>query len=98
MAAITFLARVEENGILTLSQEVQAELGVKTGDEVRVSVARETIENGALPPLNVGMLAALEQIKVRQQDRRSISGEDTQRLLRQARAGGMYGLDATEYE
>ena len=44
-------------------------------------------------PPNEQALAILALIAERQQGRRETSGEDTQRLIREGRAGGMYGLE-----
>ena len=62
------------------------------GQHVRVTVLTE----GPRVAPNEGMLAALREIEEIQDDMPETSGEDTQRLLRQARAGGMYGLEPTE--
>ena len=52
------------------------------------------------PMLNVApnekALAALRQIAENQKDRPYSAGSDTQRLIREARAGAMYGYEPTE--
>lgn len=55
-------------------------------------IVPETAEEPA-PAVNQGMLDALREISERQQGRRSTSPENTDRLIREARAGGMYGLN-----
>jgi hypothetical protein len=97
MAVLQYRAKVEPNGRLVLSQDAQAVLNLKPGDEITVSFdMTETSSPQPTSPRNEGMLRALADIEKRQAGRRSISGEETQRLLREARAGGMYGLDPTE--
>jgi hypothetical protein len=68
--------------------------------EVRLTIVTEGEEatngSGALPRPNEAALAALREIAKRQEGRRETSAEDTDRLLREARAGGMYGYDPTE--
>jgi hypothetical protein len=41
-------------------------------------------------------VAALRDVAILQEGMRETSGEDTQRHLREARAGGMHGLDPAE--
>jgi hypothetical protein len=63
-----------------------------TGRQVRLTVLPEdpqTVPNGKA-------LAALREIAERQKGRRHTSGENTQKMLRQARGGGMYGLETIE--
>ena len=45
---------------------------------------------------NEKALAALRQIAENQKDRPYSDGSDTQRFIREARAGAMYGYDPTE--
>ena len=59
------------------------------------SASKQEKQNGTAIP-NEGMLTALNTIEQRQKDRRSISGEATQEMLRAARAGGLYGFAPTE--
>ena len=65
-----------------------------TGRHVTLTVWPDTTP--AAP--NEGMLTALREIAQRQQGQRHTSGEHTQTLLRQARAGGMYGLEPADDE
>ncbi|NOT64336.1 MAG: hypothetical protein HOP19_29310 [Acidobacteria bacterium] len=48
------------------------------------------------PEPNYAMLEVLRQTEELQQGMRFTDGSDTQRLLREARAGGMYGDEPTE--
>ena len=49
-------------------------------------------------PVNQGMLDALREIAERQRDRPTTSPENTDRWIREARDGGMYGLGPTSDE
>ena len=73
-------------------EEVARHAPELAGRRVRLTV----LEEAASAPPNEGMLAALRLIEQRQRERQETSGEGTQRLLRDARDGGMYGLDPTE--
>ena len=57
-------------------------------------VDAETDETAPTP--NYAMLEILKNISERNKDRRYTSGEDTQRILREARAGAMFGYEPTE--
>ena len=48
------------------------------------------------PAVNQRMLDALNEIAEHQKGRPHTSPADTDRLIRQARAGGMYGLEPSE--
>jgi len=61
-----------------------------SGKRVRLTV----IEEPTHP--NEAMLAALREVAAIQDGMRLTSGEDSDTLLREAREGGMYGLDSTE--
>lgn len=45
---------------------------------------------------NEGMLRVIRSVAEDQKDMRFTSGEDTQRLLREAREGGMFGYEPSE--
>ena len=62
-----------------------------SGKRVRVTV----VEEEQTRP-NEAMLVALHEIAVIQDGMRLTSDEDSGTLLREAREGGMYGLDSTE--
>ena len=63
-----------------------------SGKRVRVMVLGEERQT----PSNEAMLAALREVAAIQDGMRLTSGEDSDTLLREAREGGMYGLDSTE--
>ncbi len=62
------------------------------GKQVRLTVIEEA---PAVQP-NEAMLEALRKVAERNQGKPLTSGEDTQRMLREARAGGMFGYDPIE--
>src|SRR5919205_139894 len=62
-------------------------------DNAKTSKAPDT---ETAPAPNYGMLEALKRISERNKDRPYTSGEDTQRILREARAGAMFGYGPTE--
>ncbi len=82
-------------------EEIAAHAEELAGKRLRVIVetdAPEAVEQPNVGPPNMGppneqALAILALIAERQQGRRETSGEDTQRLIREGRAGGMYGLE-----
>jgi anaerobic selenocysteine-containing dehydrogenase len=95
MAIVYYTAKVKESRLLELPEEAQ-ELGLQPGDEVTVRVDRNGVEANATFPPNERGLAAMREIAERQKHRPSIAGSDVVKLVRQARAGAMYGYDATE--
>ena len=87
-------------------EEIAARADELAGKRLRVIVetdALEAVESLNVGPPNIGppnvgppneqALAILALIAERQQGRRETSGEDTQRLIREGRAGGVYGLE-----
>ena len=70
-------------------EEIAQHADELAGKRVRLTVLDEA---PAVRP-NEAMLAALRAIEERSKDMPFTSGEDTQRLLREARAGAMYGYD-----
>ena len=82
-------------------EEIAAHADELAGKRLRVIVetdAPEAVESPNVGPPNVGppneqMLGILRDIAERQKGRRYTSGEDTQELIRQARNGGMYGIE-----
>ena len=87
-------------------EEIAARADELAGKRLRVIVetdAPEAVESPNVGPPNVGppnmgppneqMLGILRDIAERQKGRRYTSGEDTQELIRQARNGGMYGIE-----
>jgi hypothetical protein len=59
-------------------------------------VDRNGSEDAQAFPPNEKMLAILRGIEESHKERSSTSGVDTDRLLREARAGAMFGYDPTE--
>ena len=95
---------------LHLSPDVQRKLetlAIQNGQDIeRVASAlfEQAVENvdrngsektHVFPP-NEKMLAILREIEKSHKDRPSTSGLETDRLLREARAGAMFGYDPTE--
>ena len=82
-------------------EEIAARADELAGKRLRVIVetdAPEAVESLNVGPPNVGppneqMLGILRDIAERQKGRHYTSGEDTQELIRQARNGGMYGIE-----
>ncbi len=82
-------------------EEIAAHADELTGKRLKVIIEMDALE--AVNPPNVGppnvgppneqMLGILREIAERQEGRRFTSGKDTQDLIRQARNGGMYGLE-----
>jgi len=85
-------------------EEIAAHAEEFAGKRLKVIVdvdAPEAVEPPNVGPPNVGppnkqMLDILRDIAERQKGRRYTSGEDTQELIRQARDGGMYGLEPVD--
>ena len=67
------------------------------GRRVRITVDPDHTEagDGAFPP-NRQALAMLRDLAALQQGMRESDGSQTDRLLREARAGGLYGHEPTE--
>ena len=76
-------------------EEVSRHADELAGKWVKLTVLADEPRAEAVLP-NEGMLAALREIAKLQEGMRETSGEDTQRLLREARAGGMYGYEPSE--
>jgi len=75
-------------------EEIVRHANELAGKRVRLTV----IEEAPLPRPNEAMLSALRKIAEIQQDMKPTPSEDTQTLLREAREGGMYGLNPVPYE
>ena len=95
MTTVHYTAKVKDSRLLELPEEAQ-ELGLKPGEEVRVSVDRNGIEPNTTFPPNAKMLAALAEISELNTGLPFSDDSSTQRLLREARAGAMFGDDPTE--
>jgi hypothetical protein len=94
MALIEYTAEVKGDLLLELPIEAEA-LHLRPGDKVRVRV--DLALGGDIPiQPNEGMLAALREIAERQQGRRPTDGSDTDRVLREGRAGAMWGSEPIE--
>lgn len=63
-------------------------------DNVGTSEVPDVAETTPTP--NYAMLEALKRISERSKDMPYTSGEDTQRILREGRAGAMFGYEPTE--
>jgi hypothetical protein len=95
MMTVYYTAKVRGSRLLELPEEAQ-QLGLQPGEEVGVTFHRNSRGNGAGVPPNEGMLAALAEIGTLNDGRASSDASDTQRLLREARSGAMYGSDLDE--
>jgi hypothetical protein len=76
-------------------EEITRHAAEWAGKRMRVTILSPEPEQEDPVP-NRGMLAALDEIAKRQEKQRETSGEGTQELIRQARAGAMYGSDPVE--
>lgn len=73
-------------------EEITQHANEWAGKRVRLTV----LEDDSTVRSNEAMLAALREVKERSKDMPFTSGEDIQRLLREARAGAMYGYDSVD--
>ena len=89
-----YTAEVKAELLLALPVEAE-ELHLKPGDKVRIQLSRDAEEAPQARP-NEGMLAALRAIAERQKGQRYTDAADTDRLLREGRAGAMWGQDPVE--
>ncbi len=64
-------------------------------EEQPVRLTILTIEEALPARPNEAMLEALRKVSERNKGKALTSGEDTERLLREARDGGMYGIKPT---
>lgn len=95
MATVHYTAKVKDSRLLELPEEAQ-ELGLKPGEEVTVSVDRNDIQVARTGPPNEKMLAALAEISELNKGRPFSDDSNSQRLLKEARAGAMYDRDPLE--
>jgi hypothetical protein len=77
-------------------EEVSQHANELAGKQVRLTVLGEIAEQKPPPPPNDAMLRVIEQVAKMQEGMRFTSGKDTQRLIREARAGAMYDYDTCE--
>jgi alkylation response protein AidB-like acyl-CoA dehydrogenase len=71
-------------------EEIAQHAGELAGKRVRLTVVEDA------PAANEAALQVMEQVAQLQSSMRYTSGADTQRLLREARSGAMYGYDLCE--
>ena len=80
-------------------EEIAAHADELAGKRLKVIVEADSSGGAEQPnvgPPNEKALAILAMLAERQQGRRETSGEDTQRMIREGRAGGMYGLEPVD--
>ncbi|HEX9001307.1 MAG TPA: hypothetical protein VGB07_15485 [Blastocatellia bacterium] len=65
-------------------------------DKAETSEVPDAQTTETVPTPNYAMLEILKKISELNKDRPYTSGEDTQRILREARAGAMFGYEPTE--
>ena len=94
MTMMHYTAEVKAGLLLELPTEAE-ELHLKPGEKVHIHLDRPA-ETTPQPRPNEGMLAALQAIAERQKGRRYTDASDTDRMLREARAGAMWGQDSLE--
>ena len=94
MTMIHYTAEVKAGLLMALPTEAE-ELHLKPGDKVNIQLARDTDETPQTTP-NEGMLAALRTIAERQKGQCYTDSSDTDRMLREGRAGAMWGQNSVE--
>lgn len=78
-------------------EEITQHADELAGKRVRLTVLEETsAASSTAPPPNEAMLEALRKIAARNAGKPLTSGGDTQRLLREARAGAMFDYDPVD--
>ncbi len=77
----------------SLDQYLREMIALDARQEIETS-APEVAE--ATPTPNYAMLEALRKVSERSKDMPYTSGENTQKMLREARAGAMFGYEPTE--
>ena len=95
MAAVIYVATVKESRLLELPRQAEA-LGLRPGDKVSVHIDQNNDDETVVFPVNQNGLAAMRTIAERQQNRPAMEGSDIVKLVREARAGGMFGNDLVE--
>ena len=94
MTMIQYTAEVKAGLLLALPTEAE-ELQLKPGDKVQIHLDRDAEVTPRTRP-NDGMLAALRAIAERQRGRRYTDASETDRMLREGRAGAMWGHEPLE--
>ena len=89
MASMHYTARVRSGLLLELPGEAE-QLHLNPGERVQVQLERE-LDPVQSTRANEGMLAALREIAERQKGRRYTDPSDTNKMLREGRAGVMWG-------
>lgn len=78
-------------------EEITQHADELAGKRVRLTVLEETqVDSSTAPRPNEAMLEALRKIAARNAGKPLTPGEDTQRLLREARAGAMFDYDPVD--
>jgi hypothetical protein len=93
MGAIHYIAKAKDSLLLELPEEAGV-LGIRAGDVVSVILEQAREVTGNMPRNEQG-LAALAEIASRQEGRRHTDGSQTEQIIREGRAGAMYGIDTT---
>ena len=94
MALVHYTAEVKGGRLLELPVEAE-QLHLKLGDKVQIQLDENVGDTPIVRP-NEGMIATLQEIAERQKTRRHTDGSGTNRMLREARAGAMWGRDPIE--
>ena len=90
MTTTHYIARARDGRNLELPVEAQA-LGLKAGDQVSILVEMEEEAQSDVIP-NHAALEALARIDEILEEMQGADGAETDRMIREARDGGMYGL------
>ncbi len=89
------MATVTQERLLQLPSEAQARL--EPGQKLQIQIDQVPINQDAALPVQLGpnekALEALREIARRQKGRRHTDGSQTDQLLRDGRAGAMYGCE-----
>jgi AbrB family looped-hinge helix DNA binding protein len=92
MTMVHYTARVEKNGSLTLPKEAQEALNLQPGDEIRIQVEAESMEQERVE-LRHALDIGLEQLE--RGDYSVYSADTIQELFKEVRAEGQMRLDQT---
>ena len=100
MATLRYTGRVDDNGSLIISKETLAELGIRPGDTLLVSLnpgsGNETSNRASVRPPNQGILDTLRRVEEIQRGMCPKPGRDSVEIIREGRAGAMWGYDPAE--
>jgi hypothetical protein len=94
MALLHYTARVKDGLILELPGEAE-QLHLKPGDRIDIQI-NQSIKHSPSGQVNEGMLTALREIADRQKGQPYTDGSNTNRMLREARSGAMWGYEPIE--